>query len=144
MERKPRLDFLKSYKSNKSKMNKTETNILDKLIVIGDKVLIKPLSASEKTSAGLYLPPGVQEKEQVRRGYVMKSGPGYPVPLPVDDESWKSSEEKVKYIPLQVKEGDLALFLQRDAIEIIYSNEKYYIVPQHSILLVERDDELFL
>lgn len=125
-------------------MNKTETNTLEKLIVIGDKVLIKPLSASEKTSAGLYLPPGVQEKEQVRRGYVMKSGPGYPVPLPVDDESWKNSEEKVKYIPLQVREGDLALFLQRDAIEVIYSNEKYYIVPQHSILLVERDDELFL
>ncbi len=125
-------------------MNKTETNTLEKLIVIGDKVLIKPLSASEKTSAGLYLPPGVQEKEQVRRGYVMKSGPGYPVPLPVDDESWKNSEEKVKYIPLQVKAGDLALFLQRDAIEVIYSNEKYYIVPQHSILLVERDDELFL
>jgi co-chaperonin GroES (HSP10) len=121
----------------------TETeNILDKLIVIGDKVLIKPLSATEKTSAGLYLPPGVQEKEQVRSGYVMKKGPGYPVPLPVEDESWKKSDEKVKYLPLQVKEGDLALFLQRDAVEVIYSNEKYLIIPQHSILLVERDDDL--
>ena len=43
-------------------------------------------------------------------------------------------------MPLQVKPGDLALFLQKNAIEIKYNNEKYYIVPQNAILLVERDD----
>lgn len=118
-------------------------NKLDKLIVIGDKILIKSKTPSEKTNTGLYLPPGVQEKEQVQSGYVMKAGPGYPVPLPTEDESWKKSEERIRYIPLQVKEGDLAIFLQRDAIEVIYQNEKYYIVPQHSILLIERDEGLF-
>lgn len=124
-------------------MSDTTQGILDKLIVIGDRVLIKPLSLSEKTSSGLYLPPGIQEKEKVRSGYVIKTGPGYPMPLQAEDEGWKKSEDKVKYIPLQVKEGDLALFLQRDAIEVIYSGEKYFIVPQLSILLVERDEELF-
>lgn len=116
---------------------------LDKLIVVGDKVLIKPKSFSEKTNSGLYLPPGIQEKEQIRSGYVMKVGPGYPIPLPSDvDEPWKSSDDKIKYIPLQAKVGDLALFLQRDAIEVLYEGEKYFIVPQHAILLLERDEEL--
>jgi len=49
----------------------------------------------------------------------------------------------VKYIPLQAKIGDLAIFLQKDAIEILFENEKYFIVPQNSILLLERDDGLF-
>ena len=118
-------------------------NKLDKLIVVGDKILIKSKSPSEKTNSGLYLPPGIQEKEQVQSGYVMKTGPGYPMPLTADDESWKKTEDKIKYIPLQAKEGDLAIFLQRDAIEVIYKNEKYFIIPQHSILLLESDEELF-
>lgn len=117
---------------------------LDKLVVVGDKVLIKPKSFSEKTKSGLYLPPGIQEKEQVRSGYVMKTGPGYPIPLPSDiDEPWKNTEDKIKYIPLQAKNGDLAIFLQRDAIEVLYEGEKYFIVPQHAILLLERDEGLF-
>lgn len=118
-------------------------NKLDKLIVVGDKILIKSKSPSEKTNSGLYLPPGIQEKEQVQSGYVMKTGPGYPMPLTADDESWKKTEDKIRYIPLQAKEGDLAIFLQRDAVEVIYKNEKYFIVPQHSILLLERDEDLF-
>jgi len=118
-------------------------NKLDKLIVVGDKILIKSKSPSEKTNTGLYLPPGIQEKEQVQSGYVMKTGPGYPMPLTADDESWKKTEDKILYIPLQAKEGDLAIFLQRDAVEVIYKNEKYFIIPQHSILLLERDEDLF-
>ena len=62
-------------------------NKLDKLIVVGDKILIKSKSPSEKTNTGLYLPPGIQEKEQVQSGYVMKTGPGYPITLTADDES---------------------------------------------------------
>ena len=118
-------------------------NKLDKIIVVGDKILIKSKSPPEKTNTGLYLPPGIQEKEQVQSGYVMKTGPGYPMPLTADDESWKKTEDKILYIPLQAKEGDLAIFLQRDAVEVIYKNEKYFIIPQHSILLLERDEDLF-
>ena len=87
-----------------------EVNSLDKINVVGDRVLVKPRKASERSDSGLYLPPGVKEKEKIQYGYVVKSGPGYPIPLPVDnDEPWKSEEEKVKYVPLQVKEGDLAV-----------------------------------
>ncbi len=117
-------------------------NKLGNLIIIGDRVLIKLKSLSEKTKTGLYLPPGVQEKEIVQSGYIMKVGPGYPVAQQADDldESWKQKEEKVKYIPLQVKEGDMAIFLQKNSIEVVYRDEKYYIVPQSQILMVERED----
>src|SRR3954469_19777107 len=108
----------------------TPDNKLKKLIVIGDRVLIKPLQPNERTATGLYLPPGVQEKEKVQQGYVIKTGPGYAIPMPVESEPWKGEEEQVKYIPLQVREGDLAIFLLSGATEIEYQGEKYYIVPQ--------------
>lgn len=117
---------------------------LDKLIVVGDRVLIKPKSPTDKTNSGLFLPPGVHEKEKVQSGYIIKVGPGYPIPLPSDvDEPWKTKEEKIKYIPLQAKEGDLAIYIQNHAVEISFNKEKYYIVPQAFVLLLVRDEELF-
>ena len=124
-------------------MKITADNKLKKLIVVGDRVLIKPGKHSDKTSSGLYLPAGVQEKEKIQSGYVIKVGPGYPLPLPVDeDDVWKGKDDLVKYLPLQAQEGDLAIFLQKGAIEVIYEEEKYFIVPQASILMLEREEEL--
>ena len=118
---------------------------IDNLIIVGDRVLIKPKSFSNKTKSGLFLPPGYKEKEEIQTGFIIKCGPGYPIPLPSDDqgEPWKNTDEQVKYVPLQAKEGDLAIFMQKGAIEIVYNDDKYYIVPQHSILMLERDEELF-
>ena len=48
-------------------MHITNDNRLKKLIVIGDRLLIKPARPDERTASGLYLPPGVQEKEKVQR-----------------------------------------------------------------------------
>jgi chaperonin GroES len=123
-------------------MHITPDNRLKKLIVIGDRLLIKPVSPDERTASGLYLPPGVQEREKVQQGYVIKAGPGYAIPMPVEDEPWKAEEEKVKYVPLQAREGDLAIFLVSGATEVMYENEKYFIVPQGAILMLERDEEL--
>lgn len=125
-------------------MGKISNNILNRLIVVGDRVLIKPKTLSNKTKSGLYLPPGYTEKEAIQTGYVIKVGPGYPIPIPgEDDEPWKQADNQIKYIPLQAREGDLAIFLQKGATEIVYDGEKYFIVPQHSILLLERDEALF-
>lgn len=125
-------------------MNDKGKNPVNKLIVVGDRLLIKPKSLTNKTKSGLFLPPGYKEKDEIQTGYVIKSGPGYPIPIPgEEDEPWKHADDQIKYIPLQAKEGDLAIFLQKGAIEIVYNDEKYFIVPQHSILLLERDDELF-
>ena len=124
-------------------MKVTADNRLKKLIVVGDRVLIKPSKQTDKTASGLYLPPGVQEKEKIQSGYVIKVGPGYPLPLPAsEDEMWKGKDEQVKYLPLQAQEGDLAIFLQKGAIEVIYEEEKYFIVPQSSILMLEREEDL--
>ena len=124
-------------------MKLTPDNKLKKLIVVGDRVLIKPAKQSDRTASGLYLPPGVQEKEKIQSGYVIKVGPGYPLPLPADeDEMWKGKDDQVKYLPLQAQEGDLAIFLQKGAIEVMYEEDKYFIVPQSSILMLEREEDL--
>src|ERR1700754_2976889 len=123
-------------------MHLTSDNKFKKLVVIGDRVLIRPSRPHERTESGLYLPPGVQEKEKVQQGYVIKTGPGYAIPMPVEDESWKGAEDQVKYIPLQSREGDLAIFLLSGATEVLYESEKYYIVPQSAILMLEREEDL--
>ena len=117
---------------------------LKKFIVVGDRVLIKPRSPQKQTNTGLYLPPTVAENERVLSGYVVKVGPGYPIPMATEsDEPWKPKSDEVKYVPLQPKEGDLAVYLQNSAVEIEYKREKYAIVPQSSILLLIRDEGLF-
>jgi chaperonin GroES len=116
-------------------------NKLKKLVVIGDRVLIRPSKPDERTESGLYLPPGVQEREKVQQGYIIKTGPGYAIPLPPEDEPWKAQDDQVKYVPLQAREGDLAIFLLGGATEVIYQGEKYFIVPQSAILMLEREEE---
>ena len=89
-------------------------NPLKNVVVIGDRILLKPLEASNKTGSGLYLPPSVKERDAVHTGLVVRVGPGYPIPVNQDgDEIFRSENpENVKYLPLQVKEGDEALYLQ--------------------------------
>ena len=117
---------------------------LQKLIVVGDRILVKPKTPQAKTKSGLYLPPGVNENEKVQIGYVLKVGPGYPIPSVNDsDEPWKNSSDEPKYVPLQPREGDQAVYLQSSAIEIEFNKEKYIVVPQSAILLLLRDDGLF-
>ncbi len=124
-------------------MKITPDNRLKKIIIVGDRVLIKPAKENDQTDSGLYLPPSVQEKEKIQRGYVLKVGPGYPLPMPADeDDIWKGKEDQVKYLPLQAQEGDMAIFLQKGAIEVIYEKEKLFIVPQASILMLEREEDL--
>lgn len=116
---------------------------LDNLIVVGDRVLVKPVNESARSHGGLFLPPGYKEKEEIQSGYIIKVGPGYPLPMAHDDfdEPWKKKDESVNYIPLQAKAGDLAIFLKKGAVEFQYKKEKYFVVSQHSILLLEREEE---
>ena len=126
-------------------MHTVESNKLEHVIIVGDRVLVKPKSLKEQTKSGLYLPPGVQEKEKVQEGYIMKVGPGYPIAADfgLDEEVWnQDQQEDVRYCPLQAKAGDLAIYLQRDAIEIIYHQERYFIVPQSALLMLVREEDL--
>lgn len=114
---------------------------IDKFIVVGDRILIRPEEESNKTTSGLFLPPGVSEKEKIQSGYIIKVGPGYPTAAHVEDEPWKERKEPVKYIPLQAKEGDLAIFLRKEAFEIEFEKEKFLIVPQSAVLLLIRNED---
>ena len=112
------------------------------LVVIGDRVLVKREDLEERTKVGLYLPQTVVEKEEVQSGRIMATGPGLPLPeTPEDDEPWRNSPKEPRYLPLQVEEGDFALFLQKAAMEISFEGEKYLIVPQASILVVIRESD---
>lgn len=109
------------------------------IIIIGDRVLISPDTSKERTDSGLYLPQGLAEKEKVNGGYVAKVGPGYIVPHIADSsEPWLRKRTEPHYIPLQVRVGDYAIFLRKEAIEIEYDDKKYLIVPQSGILAVIR------
>ena len=110
------------------------------LIIVGDRVLVEPDEGTDKTSSGLYLPQTVKEKEKVVGGYVVKTGPGYPVHDPnISQEVWAVTEKKdIKYIPLQANEGDYAIFLKESAIEIEFEEKKYLIVPHSAILALVR------
>lgn len=120
---------------------KIEGQDLTRFIMVGDRVLIKPRTGSEKTRGGLFLPPGVEEKRRVQWGYVIKCGPGYPIPASTDaDEPWKENKDNTQYLRLQAKEGDLAVYLQESGIEIEFNSEKFVILPHASILMLIRDE----
>lgn len=118
---------------------------IDTFLMVGDRVLIKPKNPKNQTRTGLYLPPTVQEGEKIQSGYIIKTGPGYPLPSQVEEsEVWKKkTEENVQYLPLQAHEGDLAIYLQNAAYEIKFNDETYLIVPHSAILMLIRDEGLF-
>lgn len=116
-------------------------NSVEKFIVVGDRVLLKPRDMETRTKSGLVLPATVKEKEEIQSGYVIKTGPGYPIPSNEIDEPWKEETEKTNYIGMQAQEGDLAIFLKNRSHEIEFEHEKYLIVPHGSILLLIRDEE---
>ncbi len=115
-------------------------NSVEKFVVVGDRVLLKPREMETRTQSGLVLPATVKEKEEIQSGYVIKTGPGYPIPSNDIDEPWKEDVEKTNYIGMQASEGDLAIFLKSQAHEIEFEHEKYLIVPHGAILLLIRDE----
>ncbi len=113
------------------------------LVVVGDRVLILPDARKEQTHHGLYLPQGVEEKEKVQAGTVVRTGPGYPLPdaNSAGDEPWMNDRQvEPRYLPTQAREGDYAIFLRKAAVEIEYDGKTYLIVPQAAILVLLRED----
>lgn len=111
------------------------------LHVVGDRVLIRVDDKEERTQVGLYLPPTALEKETVQSGVIEEVGPGIPLPPKYDDEDvpWKKGEEpQMRYIPLQMRPGDHAIFLRKDAVEIKFDQEKFVVVSQSAILVLTR------
>ena len=121
-----------------------EQKDIEKFMMVGDRVLVKPKNPQSQTKSGLYLPPTVQQGEKIQSGYIIKAGPGYPLPSQMEEtEAWKKKEDEIHYLPLQAHEGDLAVYLQNAAYEIVFNDEKYIIIPHSAILMLIRDEGLF-
>jgi chaperonin GroES len=87
-----------------------------KLNPLGDRVLVKPDAAEEKTASGLYIPDTAKEKPQ--RGEVIAVGPG------------KKDE------PLTVKSGDKVLYGKYSGTEITIEGVDYLIMRESDIYAI--------
>ncbi|MEO7997411.1 MAG: co-chaperone GroES family protein [Gemmatimonadaceae bacterium] len=120
-----------------------------RLIVVGDRVLVKAEEGDQRTKVGLYLPPSAIDNQAVQGGEIVSAGPGLALPDLTDqggDEPWRISGNgrEARYVPMQAVPGDYALFFRKAAVEITFENELYLVVPQSAILALVRnadDDE---
>lgn len=116
-----------------------------RLIVVGDRVLIQPEEGEDRTKVGLYLPPSAVDAQAVQGGTVIARGPGNPVSAPteIDDEPWKKEAGRVepRYVPVQARIGDFAIFFRKAAVEITFEGKRYLVVPQAAILTLVREED---
>ena len=83
---------------------------------LADRVLIEPKEAETKTASGIYIPDTAKEKPQ--QGTVIAAGPG------------KKDE------PMEVKVGDVVLYVKYAGTEVTVEDKKYLIVKQSDILAI--------
>lgn len=111
-----------------------------RLIVVGDRVLIEPEEGEERSKVGLYLPATAVDSQAVQAGTVIATGPGTPISAPtdLDEEPWRITGGEPRFLPVQARPGDYAIFFRRAAVEITYEAKKYLVVPQAAILVLLR------
>jgi len=110
------------------------------LIVVGDRVLVQVEAGEERSKVGLYLPPTAVDNQAVQGGRIIATGPGLPMPDPAEtsDEPWRTGVREARFVPMQARVGDYALFFRRAAVEITFEDERYLVVPQTAILALVR------
>ncbi len=110
------------------------------LLVVGDRVLIKLEEGEERTKVGLYLPPTALDSQAVQGGEIVATGPGLPMPDLADqsDEPWRTMARETRFVPMQARAGDYALFFRKASVEITFEGDKYLVVPQTAILALVR------
>jgi co-chaperonin GroES (HSP10) len=114
------------------------------LLVVGDRVLVRLEEGEERTNVGLYLPPTAVDNQAVQGGTIVATGPGLPMPSPDTNiyEPWRTTSRETRFIPMQARSGDYALFFRKAAVEITFEGDRYLVVPQAAILALVREDEL--
>ncbi|NQT90037.1 MAG: co-chaperone GroES [Candidatus Omnitrophica bacterium] len=88
---------------------------------LGDRVLLKPLEAQEKTKGGIILPDTAKEKPQ--EGEVAAVGKG-------------KTTESGKIQALEVKVGDKVLYGKYSGTEIKIDGDDYLITREEDILAI--------
>ena len=85
---------------------------------LGDRVVVKPQPAEEKTASGLFIPDTAKEKPQ--KGTIVAVGPG--------------RVENGTKIDMTVKEGDTVLYGKYSGTEIELDGEDVLIMRETDIL----------
>lgn len=85
---------------------------------LGDRVVVRPEAAEEKTESGLYIPDTAKEKPQ--RGTIVSVGPG--------------RVEDGKKIDMNVGEGDTVLYGKYSGTEVTLNGEDLLIMRESDIL----------
>ena len=88
---------------------------------LGDRVLVKPEKAEQKTASGLYISSGAQEKPQ--RGEVIAVGAG-------------KLDDKGERIPVDVKVGDVVIYGKYGGNEVKIDCEEYLLMRDSDIYAV--------
>ncbi len=88
---------------------------------LGDRIIVKPVSAEEMTAGGIVLPDSAKEKPQ--EGDVIAVGPGTQL----------SSGKKV---PMDVKVGDRVIYGKYAGTEVKVGAEEYVILRQEDVLAI--------
>ena len=111
-----------------------------KLLVVGDRILIEPEEGEERTRVGLYLPASAVDNQAVQTGTVVATGPGTPISAPTDlnEEPWRIDSGEARFLPVQARPGDYAIFFRRAAVEITFEEKRYLVVPQAALLVLIR------
>ena len=119
------------------------TDSKKRLIVVGDRVLIEPEEGEDRTKVGLYLPATPVDSQPVQGGIVRATGPGNAVSAPTElgNEPWKIGSPEPRYVPLQARLGDYAIFFRNAAVEITFEGIRYLVVPQAAILTLVREED---
>lgn len=114
-----------------------------RLIVVGDRVLVHVEEGEERSKVGLYLPPTAIDNQAVQGGKIVATGPGLPMPDPGEtgDEPWRTPMRETRFVPMQARAGDYALFFRRAAVEISFEGDTYLVIPQSAILALVREDD---
>ena len=89
---------------------------------LGDRVLVEPLSAEEKSAGGIYLPEAAQEAP--REGKVLAVGPGKVL------ENGQRRE-------LSVKEGDIVVYTKYGGNEVRVGDKDLLLIDEDSLLAVK-------
>ena len=87
----------------------------------GDRVLVKPTVAEEKTSFGIILPDSSKEKPE--QGVVVAVGPG-------------KKNDDGKLVPLSVNVGETIMFSKYGYDEIKINGTEYYLIREESITYI--------
>jgi len=106
-------------------LEKKEVNMAKiKIKPLGDRVVVEPLEAEEKTKGGIILPDTAKEKPQ--EGKVIAVGKG-------------KVDENGKIVPMEVKVGDKVLYGKYSGTEITIEDKEYIILREEDILAIVED-----